>query len=386
MGTDNASDPGLWASEFPVDPALCYLNHAAVAPWPARTAAAIEQFARENARSGARNYPDWVGVERALRSRLAALIGAAGPQDIALQKSTSEALSVIAMGFPWAPGDNVVLAREEFPSNRIVWEALAPRGVQTRQVAITACADPEAALLARMDRHTRVLAVSTVQYGDGLRMDLERLGRECRRAGVLLCVDAIQSLGALRFDLASCQADFVVADGHKWMLGAEGLALLWCRPELRDQITLHEYGWHMTDVYDDFDADVWRPADSARRFECGSPNMLGVHALHASLCLLQEIGAQEVERAVLARAQWLHERIGASDCLTLLSDPRPERRSGIVTFAHRHHQAGPMVRALRDVGVIAAARGGGIRFSPHFYTSLQVIDRAIELAETTVPG
>lgn len=388
MGMDNdhtAAEPGLWATEFPLDPALCYLNHAAVAPWPARAAAAVERFARENVRSGARRYAAWVGVERELRSRLAALIGAAGPDDIALQKNTSEALSVIAMGLPWSAGDNVVLAREEFPSNRIVWEALDRLGVETRQVSITGCTDPEAALLAVMDRRTRLLAVSSVQYGNGLRMDLGRLGRECRRAGVLLCVDAIQSLGALRFDLADCQADFVVADGHKWMLGPEGLALLWCRPELREQLTLHEFGWHMTDVYDDFDATAWRPAGTARRFECGSPNLLGVHALHASVGLLQQVGLDVVEAAVLARAQWLHERIAASDRLNLLSDPRPERRSGIVTFAHRRHPAGPVVRALRDAGVIAAARGGGIRFSPHFYTSLQTIEKAVDLAERIVP-
>jgi cysteine desulfurase / selenocysteine lyase len=377
--------PAAWAREFALEAGLVYLNHAAVAPWPRCTAQAVARFARQNAQRGAADYPAWVRTQRELRERLARLIGAAAAEDVALAKNTSEALSMIAFGLPWRSGDNVVFAREEFPSNRIVWEALGARGVDARGVAIGGLDDPEAALLARMDARTRVLAVSSVQYGSGLRMDLARLGGECRRAGVLLCVDAIQSLGALRFDVLECAADFVVADGHKWMLGPEGVALLWCRPGLRETLALHEYGWHMTDVYDDFDAPVWRPAASARRFECGSPNMLGIHALHASLGLLERVGIEAVERAVLARTAWLHARLGESRRLRVLSDPRPTRRSGIVTFTRRGIAPVALVRALRAAGVIAAARGGGVRLSPHFYTPLQALENAVKLSETLEP-
>ena len=75
---------------------------------------------------------------------------------------------------------------------------------------------------------------------------------------------------------------------------------------------LHEFGWHMTDVYDDFDADIWQPAATARRFECGSPNMLGIHALNASLELLQDIGMTMVQDAVLQRSAWLQSALRAS--------------------------------------------------------------------------
>ena len=127
MSTDIS--PSSWDGEFALEPGLCYLNHAAVAPWPVRTAAAVERFARQNVSRGARDYPAWVAAERELRERLAALIGVQAP-DVALQKNTSEALSVIAMGLPWRTGDSVVLAREEFPSNRIAWQALESRGVE----------------------------------------------------------------------------------------------------------------------------------------------------------------------------------------------------------------------------------------------------------------
>ena len=164
----------LLEQEFPVADNYLYLNHAGVSPWPARTGAAVRQFAAQNVDMGARDYPVWVEAEQALRASLARLINAPSPDDIALLKNTSEALSFVAHGYPWKNGDNVVLSDEEFPSNRLVWESLATRGVTVRLVSLRDVADPETALLAAVDGQTRMLSVSTVQYASGLRMDLRR--------------------------------------------------------------------------------------------------------------------------------------------------------------------------------------------------------------------
>lgn len=208
--------------EFPQEPGLIYLNHAAVAPWPARTAEAVRRFAEENLRVGALHYPRWLETERSLRESLRALLNAASTDDIALLKNTSEALSVVAHGLDWRPGDVVITARQEFPSNRVVWESLREQGVEVRLADLAEADTPEEALIALADERTRLLSISSVQYGTGLRMNLARLGRFCREHGILFCVDAIQSLGGLRMDVQAIQADFVMADGHKWMLGPEG--------------------------------------------------------------------------------------------------------------------------------------------------------------------
>ena len=363
-------------TEFDFTPGLSYLNHAAVAPWPRRTSEAVARFAAENARHGARDYPRWLQVERRLRERLARLIGAATP-DVALLKNTSEAISVVAFGFPWQAGDNLVLAAEEFPSNRIAWQALRRLDVECRVGHLTGAADPEKALLDLIDRRTRLLTVSSVQYGNGLRMDLERLGAVCRARGVALCVDAIQSLGALPFDVDAVQADFVMADGHKWMLGPEGLALLWVRPAWRERLTLYQFGWHMTRQRGDFDAVDWQLADDAQRFECGSPNLLGAHGLEASLSLLEDHGMVQVRDAVLARTTYLMQRAASTPDLELLSDPRPERRSGIVTVRHRQLPNAQLHARLTAAGVVCAQRGGGVRLSPHFYTPFEALDAAL---------
>jgi selenocysteine lyase/cysteine desulfurase len=371
--------------QFPLDPAIFYLNHAAVAPLPRCTADAIKQFTDENLYQGASHYPRWLEVEQSLRERCRALLNAASADDIALVKNTSEALSMVAHGLDWQAGQNVVTAWEEFPSNRMVWQSLSRYGVETRFVRISGQQDPEQALLDACDDNTRLLAISAVQYASGLRMDLERLGQACKAAGYLFCVDAIQMIGALPFDVQTIQADFVMADGHKWMLALEGLALFWTHEQARKQLKLYEYGWHMAENLYDFDAHDWQPAVSGRRFECGSPNMLGVHALHASIGLLLDTGLDTVSRNILNNTSYLIDYINNNDALELLSDARGSRRSGIVTFRHGTMENHALHQHLMANKVICAERGGGIRFSPHFYTTRQELDEVLGLL-SSLPG
>lgn len=367
----------LAADEFVLRDDLVYFNHATLSPWPRRTAEAVQRFAAENAAEGARHYARWASVEEALREQLRRLINAPHTDDIALLKNTSEGLSVVAYGLAWSAGDNVVIGDEEFPSNRIVWESLRPHGVEVREARLD-CEDPEAALLRHMDARTRLLSVSSVQYASGRRMDLARLGAACRERGVLFCVDVIQSLGALPLDVQAVQADFVVADAQKWLLGPEGLALFYCRAALRERLRLLQYGWHMVEAAGDFDRREWEPAHSARRFECGSPNNLGIHALHASLSLLLEAGIDEVARRVLANVGYLMEGLTALPGVELLTSTAIERRAGIVTFRHRNIDSDRLYQALSAHDVIGTARGGGVRFSPHFYNTREQLDRALE--------
>lgn len=363
--------------EFPDSP-IIQLNHAGVGPWPRRTAAAVCAFAEENHRQGSLSYPHWLDTEASLRRKAGELLHAS-PADIALLKNTSEGLSVVAHGLPWSAGDNVVITREEFPSNRIVWESLASQGVEVREAALNS-EDPEGAIFALVDGRTRIVAVSSVQYASGMRMDLERIGAFCRERGIIFCVDAIQSIGALRIDVQAIGADAVVADGHKWMLAPEGIALFYTTPALRERLRLHEYGWHMIEERGDFDRREWTVAKDARRFECGSPNMLGIYGLDASLALLLEIGMDEVERRVLANADHLRRLIADSGELELLGHPDPGRGSGIVVFRRPGRDPKSLQQALMEHGVLCAPRGGGIRFSPHFHTRSHHLERAVELA------
>lgn len=371
-------DEQLLRKEFTHTDNLIYLNHAAVAPWPKRTREAICAFAEQNNEFGAQHYPRWLGVEIRLRDKLARLLNAPSADDIALVKNTSEALSFVAYGLDWQTGHNIVTSNQEFPSNRIVWESLEQFGVELRQADLNSAASPEDALIQRCDKNTHLLAISSVQYASGLRMDLERLGQFCRDNNILFCVDAIQSIGALKTDVQAIQADFVMADGHKWMLAPEGLGVFYCRAGLRDKLKLTQYGWHMVDQLGDYDRDDWQPASSARRFECGSPNMLAIHALERSIALLLELGAENIEDELLKRSAYLIELIQQRPHIKLLTPDANKRHAGIVTFTVADVDQQKLYQHLMKQDIICAHRGGGVRFSPNFYTPIEQLTQAME--------
>lgn len=362
--------------EFTQAPGLRYLNHAAVAPWPKRAATAVTRFAQENVLLGARDYPDWMIVEQRLRERLMRLMNAPSTDDIALVKNTSEALSFVAFGLDWKSGDQIVISDEEFPSNRIVWEALKPQGVEVIQVSLKGD-NPEAALLAACGPRTRLLSISAVQFATGLRLDLEVLGQGCKTRNVLFCIDAIQHLGALPFDVQASQCDFAMADGHKWLLGPEGLGVFYCRAELRPQLKLNEFGWHMLEHMGDYNRTTWEPALSARRFECGSPNVLGSMALEASLSLLEEVGMEHVGKAIAERVLWLEEGLSSILGARLHTSKDPKRRAGILSFSLDGVENSALFERLKQHQVVCVQRGPGIRFSPHFYTKSRVIEETL---------
>jgi len=367
--------------EFPLHPDIYYLNHAAVAPWPQRTVDAVQQFANENLHRGAADYPDWLKTEQELRNKLKRIIGADSTRNIALQKNTSEGLSAIAYGLTWQAGDKVVITDQEFPSNRIVWESLAAKGVELVEVSLTG--NPEQNITDALDESVRLLSVSSVQYGTGLVLDLDSLGAACRKRDILFCVDAIQSIGALPFDVESCHADFVVADGHKWMLGPEGLALFYINDRALELLSLNQYGWHMVQDRGNYDTKAWELATDAKRFECGSPNMLGAHALNASLELLLDVGMENVQKALNNKIQTLQHALSERPEIELITDTEQKLRSGILTFRHRKIEPELLFNQLKEHGVVCACRCGGIRFSPHFYTPDSVLTGAVDLIPTS---
>ncbi len=366
-------------NDFNLDPDLIYVNHAAVGPWPVRTAEAVKQFAEENATQGSRHYDRWLATELKLKQALAKLINAPSADQVALLKNTSEGLSIIATGIQWNATDNIVISDQEFPSNFIVWDALRYKGVELRIANITDAEDPEQAIIDQMDQNTRLLSISAVQYASGLRLDLARLGTACKTMNSLFCVDAIQQIGALSLDVQNIQADFVVADGHKWMLGPEGLALFYCRTEAMEELELQQHGWHMVEDLSDFSAmQNWRPAASARRFECGSPNMLGTHALLASVNLLLAHGMDTIEQRVLGNVNHLIQCFQGLQDITILSPLHLSQQSGIFTFTKAGCEMPALYKELVEKGTVCALRGGGIRFSPHYYNQSHQFEKLAE--------
>lgn len=382
--TAQIPSPIIPVDEFPILQHGLYANHAAISPWPRVASRAVAAFAAENSESGADNYRHWFLRETQLRKRLANLINAVSADDIALLKNTTDGICTVANGINWRKGDNLVLPADEFPSNRLPWLALHQYGVEVREVDIRATTEPEKALLEQVDSRTRLLAASAIQWTDGLRLKLETLGQYCQQNNILFFVDAIQQLGAMQLDVQACGIDFLAADGHKWLLAPEGIAVFFCREDKREQLQIHQQGWHMLDDPYQFNREHWQASKTAMRFEAGSPNTLGQVAMHASVGLLQKVGMPQVESLIAANSLALSTGLTDIAGVELVRPYDPQRVSGIVSFRPADRKLVEVQQTLKKRKLSCTVRGEAIRLSPHFYQAGKPVLEMLDLIESSI--
>lgn len=361
---------------FPVTERYLYMNHAAIGPLPRPAAERLAGLADTVAASGDARWPQRNQECERVREMVASLLGARQAHEVAFTANTSDALSLVAEGLRWERGDNVVGAACEFPSNVYPWMRLEERGVTYRQVPERGGRLDLEELVSRMDGRTRVLALSWVQYGSGFRADLQRLGEVCRRRGVLFVVDAIQGLGALALDVERCHVDVCAAATHKWLLGPEGLGLLYVSDRVVESIRPSRIGWRSTAAPFDWDRFDLTPAAGAKRYESGTLPVYSIHALGASLEMLLSLGAAAVEQRVLALAGQIAE--GLSDRgLEVVGSRSPAERSGIVAAVHPRRPAEELTGLLAERDIRVAHRAGRLRIAPHFYNTEDEVDRLL---------
>jgi cysteine desulfurase/selenocysteine lyase len=356
--------------EFPITKKYIYLDHSGVAPMPLRVKNAIEQFLAESAGGGAFHYSKWAQRISEIRNACARLINA-GPDELAFVKSTSHGLSIVAEGLDWRPGDNVLIYEKEFPSNIYPWLNLRRKGVEVRIIPSREgriLIDDIAQLI---DSKTKLLAISSVQFSNGFRIDLEKVGSLCRKNDVLLCVDAIQSLGVIPMDVKEYHVDFLSADAHKWLLGPEGIGVFYCRRELAERLSPPLIGWKCVRNEFDFDNPDFCLKTDALRFEEGSMNLLGIFGLGAAVDLLLEIGIKNIEARVLGLGEVIIREAEQRGYLVRTPKARSER-GGNITFSGNFDPAATRDR-LREKSILVNTRGGGLRVSPHFYNTEEEI-------------
>jgi selenocysteine lyase/cysteine desulfurase len=365
-------DLQVYRSQFPVTENLIYLNHAAVAPLARPAAEAMRWLADDALRFGSLHYDQWLETYDGLRRAAARLVNGA-PEEIALVKNTSEGIATIAMGLDWRSGDRIVAFTEEFPANQYPWRRLERKGVRIDWLSVT---DP----LDKIDqaaRGARLLAISFVQYLTGKRADLVRIGRICRDRGVIFLVDAIQGLGAFPLDVRAAHIDALAADGHKWLLGPEGCAILYVSRRLHEQVEPVEFGWTNVAGYNDYANRDMALRPDAGRYEPGTLNTAGCYGLRASIDFLLEVGVEDIAQAVQALGDQIAEGVRKKG-YEVLGRRTPETGAGIVTFRKPDADPVAVVARLRQNGITAAARAGWVRASPHFYIMPEEIDRMID--------
>ncbi len=358
---------------FPVTDNLIYLNHAANSPEPLPVVAAMQEYLHACSGFGTVMEKEWRDVPGRVRRNFARMLNCPS-EGIAFLANVSTAINLVAGGFDWQPGDNVVLGADQFPANVYPWMFLRNMGVEIR------FAHWQHGLMDSLrkvvDKRTRIIAFSWVEYYSGHRHNLADVGILCKEMDIILVVDAIQGLGVLPLSQPDTGADLIATGGQKWLLGPEGQGAAYFSPRLLDRLNPKAYSWRSIREFMNFDDYCLDLKPGADRFEAGTPNWPGVIGLGAALELIFAVGLENIAARIQALTARLLDSLAAlpGEVLTPVNWPH---RAGIVSFIPAGIPAETVRELLLAKNIVCSARRGALRISPHFYNTPAEIDAVI---------
>jgi selenocysteine lyase/cysteine desulfurase len=374
----------LRAAEFPWADESIFLNHASIGPIPERARLALVRYQNDRAAAHRLTQAHQNDVLAQARVQAARLIGA-DPTEIALATNTSYGINVAARSLPIAPGDVVLVSRDEFPANVFPWRALEELGVELELVPVTGYGWPdEERLLERIqDPEVRVLAISLVLYHNGYVPAVAGLSAPCRATDTYLVIDAIQGIGQIPFDVRQTPVDMLACGAQKWLLSPWGSGFLYVRRELIGQLTPPLAGWTAFEGTDDYRTLTSYHGDwlaDARKFELITLPFQDFVGMNHAIDLLLELGIDPI-RAHLAEIavpvlEWADRR-GVR-----VTSPLGRHQSGMVCVAPA--EVARVYHELSAAGVVASLREGAIRLSPHCYNTIDEMARVADLLDRSL--
>jgi cysteine desulfurase/selenocysteine lyase len=364
-------------SLFPVTEKFIYFNHAAVAPLSTRVRDAMTWLVDDATQNGSVHFFDWCDTYEKVRGSAARLVNAQ-THEIAFMQNTSAGLSAVANGIDWRAGDNIVTTNVDFPANIYPWMRLVEeRGIEMKMAKEREGRIDAAEIISLVDERTRIVSVSWVQFSSGFRADIAAIGKFCRQRNVIFMIDAIQGLGGLQLDVVRDCVDAFAADAHKYLLGPEGVALLYVSDRIIDRVKPTVVGWTSVKDYEnhlDYDLNY---REGALRFECGTLNTAGIYGLGAAIDLFLEIGTEKIEEHILRLSDYLADGL-TNKGYEVFGSRQKSETSAIVTCTHREHTPKQLYKLLHAKNIMTAPRVGRLRISPHFYNTQEEIDALLD--------
>ncbi|MDR1885051.1 MAG: aminotransferase class V-fold PLP-dependent enzyme [Synergistaceae bacterium] len=320
----------------------------------------------------------WRIIDEA-RPKIARLLNARNPGEIAFVKNTCEGISILAGGYPFREGDEILIADQEHQSNLYPWINQRGRGVVLNVVKSSEDGSIRIEdMISAMNDRTRVLAVSSAQFSTGFAVDLRRLGEECRRRGIVFSVDGIQTLGRIEIDVREMNIDYLAAGGNKGLLGTLGAGTVYCSDRIAGKIT-PPYAAHQSvenhvtppALTTDFERLNWHP--NARRLESGNQSYNCILAISKGVDLILELGIKNIEAHIRRLEAYLREKIRGLG-LRIVEPKNPANWSGIVCVYYPEAFEEDVRGILEERKIYATMRGGYLRFGIDFYNTLEQMD------------
>ena len=362
-----------WAklrTRFPVLEKKTYLNSCAYGALATDVTDALHRYLDDRNEKGT-DWQYWVERNDSVRNAVANFLGAK-PDEIAVTASASAGINSIASALDFSKGRNkVVISDFEFPTSAQIWHAQELRGANVVHVQEKDGYIPVEQFEAAIDEETLIVAVTQVCFRNGARLDIPAIAEIARRKGALFLMDGYQGLGTLDFNVHQAGVDFAVGGMLKYLLGTAGIGFLYVREALIESLVPTTTGWFAQEDIFAMDTSGYNPAQTARRFEMGTPPVPNCYAAEAGLQILEEVGLPAIEYRLgeLTTAIKTEAKV-AGYSLAVPDDP--DRHGALMTI--RTHDEHALVGILEEQGIVTSSRFGNLRISPHFYNNQDDLD------------
>lgn len=298
------------------------------------------------------------------------------PEEIVMTRNTSEANNFVSSGLQLGAGDEVVVFGDNHPSNLNAWREKSKRfGFSVVEVPATVPHPGTAFYVDAFSRaitpRTKLLAITHVTNTIGDMLPVAELCRVARTRGVLSLVDGAQSFGVLDVNLAAMRPDFYSGSAHKWPCGPKEIGVLFINREVHDRIAPSVVGLYPGAVGISRTMEGYGQRDEAALATFG-----------AAVKFQDDIGRAVIEKRVRQLADRLVSELRRTDGISLWTNPDPTRSAAIIVFKPGALDPRKLVAALYEKDrIVVASSGGttrpGIRMSPHFYNTMDEMDRTI---------
>lgn len=370
-----------YRKEFAEFDDVIYLDTATQGPLPLAAANAARQALEMKKLPFRLTEEIYFELPDRVRASIAKLIGAAA-DDIAITTGASAGFAAVAAGIEWKPGDEVIVAKGEFPAHFATWLPYEKSGKLKVKIIEPAgrfiTADD---YIANLTPRTRLVSASLVRFDNGARLDAPRVAAACRASGAAFLLDASQCAGAIPMDVAALGCDFLVSSGYKWMLGSYGTGFFWAKREWSDCLPPGAVYWMALEGAHKFDGlplNALRVRAGARRWDTAeTASFTNLAAWDAALQLLVRIGTEKLGAHNLGLIRMLVDRLPHDRCV-LASPAEEERRGQFVCVASRDAgKTAELYEKLKAEKIFVGLREGALRVAPYIFNTERDMSRVI---------
>lgn len=373
---------------------IIYMDHAGGSVPPRQVVLAVKDYLDDLANLGAINpgfYERSLEEVTKAKRKLASFINAESEAEIALTKTGSEAIGIVANGLRWEKGDEVIVNSLEITSGFVPWLRLErERGIKVKTVGI----DRQGIL--KVDEveslvtpKTRLILISHVSNAIGTMQPVEEVGKLAKENGALFMVNASQAVGQTETDVEKLKCDFLVAPCRKWLRGPQGLGFLYCKKELITKLEPSHIGWTTTKWIPE---KKYEHMQTCERFEAGEANFPAATGLGRALDYIQEVGGINTIRAEIKKLTgYLLEQLSEVKGVEIYGVADEKLRGGIVPFNIKNidpsliSEKTAEQKIIIEAGTFAAPLTLGVfnqkkwaRVCVHYFNAIEDVDKFIQ--------